>query len=71
MQAETVQIHTDKTSVNELDEPIWSLISFERIEAADLDHQSALRLMNELDSKGVAGLCIVTSEAARRIKTPK
>ena len=71
MAAETVQTQTNAEPVSELDSPIWAVISFERVEATDLDHPSAVRLMADLDSKRVAGLCIVTNEAAARIKTPK
>ena len=69
MPAETVQTQADVSS--ELDAPIWSVISFERVEASDIDHRTAANLLAELEAKGVAGLCIVTSQAAARIKTPK
>ncbi len=54
---------------SELDEPIWSVISFDRVEGAFLDYASAERLRNELEFKRVPGLCIITNEAADRIKT--
>ena len=54
---------------SELDEPIWSVVSFERVEANGLGYAEADRLLSELDDRGVPGLCIVTDEAASRIKT--
>jgi hypothetical protein len=69
MSVETVQTQSEPS--NDLDSPIWSVISFERIEAAGLDYASASRLIAELENKKVAGLCIVTNEAAARIKTPE
>ena len=51
---------------SELDEPRWSVISFERIEAAGLTYGQAIQRMNDLDLQRVHGLCIVTDEAAAR-----
>lgn len=68
MSAETVQTQTDVAS--ELESPIWSVISFERVEATDLNYASAARLLAELEAKKVAGLCVVSNDAAARIKTP-
>lgn len=67
MPAETVQANTLPAS--ELDQPIWSVISFERIESSGIDYSAAIKLMSELDARGVSGLCIVTTDAAARIKT--
>lgn len=52
----------------ELDEPLWSVISFDQTEAGGLNYAQATALMKELDSHAVAGLCIVTDEAASRIR---
>ena len=52
---------------SELDEPRWSVVSFERTEASGLNYLQAERRLNEFDSQGVAGLCIVTDEAAARV----
>jgi hypothetical protein len=54
---------------NELDQPRWSVISFDQREAGALSYKQASALMTELASHGVAGLCIVTDEAAARITT--
>ena len=51
----------------ELNEPRWSVISFERREAVGLTYSKAAVLLSELDAHDVAGLCIVTNEAAARI----
>jgi hypothetical protein len=59
----------EEIATSELDEPIWAVVSFERIEATDLGYHEAEQLMSELDVRGVRGLCIVTNEAASRIKT--
>lgn len=52
---------------SELEEPRWSVISFDQREAGGLTYKQAAVLMSELDSHGVAGLCIVTDDAAARI----
>ncbi len=52
---------------NELLEPRWAVVSFEKCEAIDLNYSEAVKRMDELESLSVAGLCIVTNEAAERI----
>lgn len=54
-------------TISELDSPIWSVISFERLEASGLTYAEAVRRMSELDAKKISGLCIVTDEAASHI----
>ena len=51
-------------AVCELDEPVWSVVSFERCEAYSLTYPQAAALMTELDARGVTGLCIITDDAA-------
>jgi hypothetical protein len=53
---------------NELNEPLWSVISFERCEASGLTHAQAVEKMIELECQNISGLCIVTDDAAGRIK---
>jgi len=53
---------------SELDKPIWSVISFDRRVAGALTYDLAAELMSGLDARGVNGLCIVTDQAAERIK---
>ncbi len=55
------------TARNELEEPRWSVVSFNKRESGGLTHQQATTVMAELDGRKVAGLCIVTDEAAERI----
>ena len=52
---------------SELDNPIWSVVSFDEIEAGGLTHRQASALIAELEKSGLTGLCIVTDEAASRL----
>jgi len=54
-------------SPNELRLPIWSVISFEKLEAGGLIYAQAEEKMRELEKQDVSGLCIVTDEVAARI----
>jgi len=51
---------------SELDEPRWSLVSFDKHEAGGLTYRQAAALMAELDANRIHGLCIITDEAAKR-----
>ncbi len=51
----------------ELERSCWSVISFDRIEVSSVTYEQALGLISKLNSDGVAGLCIVTDEAAGRL----
>jgi hypothetical protein len=53
---------------SELEQPQWSVISFARREADGLTYTQAEQKLAELDSSGVAGLCIVTLDAAGRVR---
>ena len=53
---------------SELNESRWSVISFERREAGGLTYKQAAVLLSELDAHDVAGLCIVTDDAAARLR---
>jgi hypothetical protein len=57
------------TIESELSEPRWSLVSFDSHEAGGLTYPQAIALMSELDAVGIAGLCIITDEAASRLKS--
>ena len=59
-------VHEHET-INELEEPRWAVISFERREGTGLTYQQAAHLLSELDSRRIAGLAIVTDEAAAKI----
>jgi hypothetical protein len=59
-----------KTAVaSELEEPRWSVVSFDGLAAAGLTYAQAVRAMAELDAEKIAGLCIVTNEAAANLKS--
>lgn len=51
----------------ELNEPRWSIVSFDKLEADKLTYKQAADLMSVLDTHGISGLCIVTNEAAAHI----
>jgi hypothetical protein len=53
--------------VCELNDPQWSVVSFDKLEAGGLTYSQASALTDELNSLGVAGLCVVTDAAAFRI----
>ena len=53
---------------SELDEPRWAVVSFSRREASGLTYKQAAQRMAELDSAGIAGLCIVTDAAAEHVQ---
>ena len=55
----------------ELNEARWSVVSFDKCEAAGLTYALAVQKMDELLTASVYGLCIVTDEAARKVKTDK
>lgn len=52
---------------SEINEPRWSVVSFERRAAQNLTYAEAVEKLNELARQKVSGLCIITDEAAARI----
>ncbi len=52
---------------NELREARWSVVSFEKCEAGGLTYSEAEQKINELEARGISGLCIVTDQTAARI----
>lgn len=46
---------------------IWSVVSFDKVEAHGLTYGQAARLSDDLEASGVKGLCIVTDAAASHI----
>lgn len=52
---------------NELSARNWAVISFDRCEEAGLTYAEAAQKMHELESRRVAGLCVVTAAAAARL----
>lgn len=61
-----IEQSTVETHASELIEPRWSVISYERLEASGLPYYEAVTVLETLDQKGVAGLCIIADEAANR-----
>ena len=57
------------TEPSELSEPRWSVVSFEKLEASGLIFSDAVKKLSELEGAKVPGLCIVTDEAAARIRS--
>jgi hypothetical protein len=57
----------DRSAENELEARMWSVVSFERREASGLTYAEAVEKSAELEWQKVAGLCIVTDEAAGRV----
>lgn len=53
--------------LSELDQPRWSVVSFERRQAGGMSYNQASALMEDLAERGIPGLCVVTDEAAERI----
>lgn len=51
---------------SELDEPCWSVVSFDKREAGGMDYRQAAELVAILGEHGIHGLCIITDEAAER-----
>lgn len=65
-----VQISTPEETVNfagELNEPRWSIVSFEKCVAKNLTYPQAEEKLVKLEAEKIAGLCIVSDEAAARI----
>ncbi len=60
-------IETEPQVMSELEEPQWSVVSFDRIEAGGLTYRQAAELMILLDSHKLTGLCVVSDEAASRM----
>ena len=51
---------------SELNQPRWSVVSFDKREAGGLTYRQAANLVDVLDTHGTHGLCIITDEAAKR-----
>ena len=68
MMREATEKKESEGTSSELDTPLWSVVSFDKCEASGLTYHAAAALMAEKEAAGVYGLCIVTDEAASRIK---
>ncbi len=52
---------------SEVNEPRWSVVSFEKRVAGNLVYAEAVERLEQLRAQKIAGLCIITDEAAARI----
>ncbi len=52
----------------ELEDPRWSVITFDSVIAQHLTYQEAMNLSRKLEQERQNGVCIVTDEAACRMK---
>lgn len=53
---------------SELRAPCWAVVSFEKCVAGNLTYEQAADKLAALKAEKVSGLCIITDEAANRIK---
>jgi hypothetical protein len=53
-------------AASEFDEPIWAVVSFEKIEEMNLTYAEAASKLAELEEQEIPGLCVVTNQAAIR-----
>lgn len=53
--------------LSELQAPIWSVVSFEKIMHSSVNYDEAMQKMQELNEQKVSGLCIITDDAAQRL----
>lgn len=60
-----------ESTISELNASRWSVVSFEKCLAGNLTYAEASEKIIELAAEKVSGLCIVTDEAAKRIKIEK
>lgn len=60
--------NTPEMFLSELAAMSWSVVSFDRREAGNLTYEQAEAKIQELIAQKVSGLCIITDEAAERMK---
>lgn len=68
----SVSLSDDSETLTEiscdLELPEWSVVSFDKVEAGGLKYWQAAELVRELEAHGIAGLCIITDDAATRAR---
>lgn len=57
-----------ETHKSEILERRWSVITYESVAVSGLTYNEALEWVKKLDAQKISGLCIVTDEAAAKIK---
>jgi hypothetical protein len=65
--ASPTKVASNEDFSGELNAPHWSVVSFETCLASGLTYDKAVKKMKQFTTKKIAGLCIVTDEAAERI----
>ena len=65
---EATEQRTNARAKSELEMPRWSVVSFDACEASGLTYAAAVNLLAEREAAGVYGLCIITDEAASRVR---
>lgn len=65
---ETVSANSENAFSNELNAPVWSVVSFDERVAGNLTYAEAAAKLKNLAAERVSGLCVITDEAAARIK---
>lgn len=61
------EIESENRLPSELAEPIWSVVTYETVAASGLTYDEAEELAAKLETARVAGICIITDEAAQRM----
>ena len=56
---------------SEINEPRWSVVSFDRRAAQNLTYAEAVEKLQTLAAEKISGLCIITDEAAERMVNGK
>jgi len=59
----------EKNNESELSEPRWSVVTFEQCAAKNLTYEQAEQKLQELATRKISGLCIITDEAAEKVKS--
>jgi hypothetical protein len=70
-EAEAQAARTESEALSELNEPRWSVVSFESVAVHGLPYAEAQNWLEKLQKQNISGLCIVTDEAAARISGQK
>jgi hypothetical protein len=66
-EADAHNAETENRTSSELNEPCWSVVSFESVAVRGLTYADAKSWLEKLEKQNISGLCIVTDEAAARI----
>lgn len=66
-QPEAQTAPAENGAASELNEPRWSLVSFDSVAVHGLTYADAKIWMEKLQKQNVSGLCIITDEAAARM----